>query len=194
MAEKYPEAIRFPFRFTLEQMKSANQDYESLPFVGQIKHQLSGSALLEQIICSMSDLCSPEVKLKDMLFELKRNMRESDGSIRSEQVLKLIKKFKSDIERNSIETIGGKIHTDYSKKFSSELRDLFGLTAETLESNLEGILLRLFNHVNSKKSSKETNLLKEYSSFLHSFNMVRLILSSFYQEELLLIIFSGKPR
>lgn len=170
VSEKYPEAVRFPFQFTLEQM--IHSGFEKRPFVAQLKHLLGASTLLSQVLCGFSNLCSPDMKLKDTLATLKNCVRGPQGTVRSKQVLELIGKLKKEIELNSVESLGGRIHSDYSKKLSSELKELFGLTADTIESKFEGVLLKLYNQVNGKKLSKEPLLLKEYSSFLHSFNMV----------------------
>jgi hypothetical protein len=76
VAEKFPEAVRFPFQFTYEHIfrpGADNPDVKLKPYVYQLQQKLqSGGGLLDRILSGLSNLCMPEIKASDFLASMQR--------------------------------------------------------------------------------------------------------------------------
>ena len=153
VAEKYPEALRFPFQFTYEHVFKSGGDSSDVtqkPYVHQLEQKLKSFQLLDQILAGMSNLCMPEIKTTDFLHSIVKTLTSKtlsdDGKISTLQ--QNAKKFEEELKANSVESVGGSVHSTFFKKYSSMLDKVIklcmtGKIEKSLESEAKN-LTRVF--------------------------------------------------
>jgi hypothetical protein len=150
VAEKYPEALRFPFQFTYEHLvKSVGDNGHAIKksYVYQLEQTLNTFQLLDQILAGMSNLCMPEIKATDFLNSILRTSASSTLN-ENEKISTLqqnAKKFNDEFKANSEPSVGGSVHSTFYKKYSSRLDKitklcLTGKIDKSLESEAKNLL------------------------------------------------------
>ena len=155
VAEKYPEAIRFPFQFTHEHIvKSGSKiDSKQKPHVHQLQQKLNKVHLLDQLLAGMSNLCLPEVKAGYFLESISKDLRSPtlNREGKAMAVRQSAEKYKEEFEDNSIEAVGGSVHSTFYKKFKSELGKVIQLALKCSDEKA------LADEVKNMRTSLQSN-------------------------------------